>query len=148
MKRDHVYSKCVWCGWRQQTITTSGPVSFVEYYCQKCGDQLVICSDVRKATDRNKKVKTKKKEEKKRHQIGCSRFSAPENVVCSGNLVTHWYVGSIRISSQRCPNCRLDYVLSCHTWHLHILLASLYVRGVCTVDWPSCSPASLKEPAD
>ena len=72
MKRDHVYSKCVWCGWRQETISTSGPVSFVEYYCQKCGDQLVICSDVRKARDRKKAKKTKtKKKKKKKHRVVC-----------------------------------------------------------------------------
>ena len=51
-------------------------MSFVEYYCQKCGDQLVICSDVRKARDRKKVKKTKKKRKKKSdpvnaNQIGC-----------------------------------------------------------------------------
>ena len=55
-------------------------MSFVEYYCQKCGDQLVICSDVRKARDRKKVKKTKNiKKTKKRkksdpvnaNQIGC-----------------------------------------------------------------------------
>ena len=53
MRRDHVYSICIRarCGWRQETISTSGPVSFVEYYCQKCGDWLVIRSDVRKTSD-------------------------------------------------------------------------------------------------
>ena len=92
MKRDHVYSKCVWCGWRQKTITTSGPVSFAEYYCQKCGDQLVICSDVRKAKDEKKKVKKTKNKKKqkqkkkggKRHQIGCSRLSEPVNAIGRG----------------------------------------------------------------
>ena len=85
MKRDHVYSKCVWCGWRQQTITTSGPVSFVEYYCQKCGDQLVICSDVRKARDKKKVKKTKKREKKKKKEksikLVVSRLSEPVNAI-------------------------------------------------------------------
>ena len=57
MKREHVYSKCIRCGWRQQPITASGPVSFEEYVCKECGDQLLICVDVRNAKDRNKNMK-------------------------------------------------------------------------------------------
>ena len=97
MKREHVYSKCIRCGWRQQPITASGPVSFEEYFCKKCGDQLLICVDVRKTKDRNKKVKKKKEKgiklalpncvELNLHQMGLTtQVSAPENMVCSGNL--------------------------------------------------------------
>ena len=100
MKREHVYSKCIRCGWRQQPITASGPVSFEEYVCKECGDQLLICVDVRKAKDRNKKVKKKNQKNGKAsnwllpicvelnlHQMGLtSQVSAPENVVYSGNL--------------------------------------------------------------
>ena len=82
MKRDHVYSKCVWCGWRQETISTSGPVSFVEYYCQKCGDQLVICSDVRKARDRKKAKKTNKKKQKKKKNKKNKKEKEKHRVVC------------------------------------------------------------------
>ena len=66
MKREHVYSKCIRCGWRQQPITASGPVSFEEYFCKECGDQLLICVDVRKAKDRNKKVKKGEKKQNKK----------------------------------------------------------------------------------
>ena len=66
MKREHVYSKCIRCGWRQQPITASGPVSFEEYFCKECGDQLLICVDVRKAKDRNKTVKKEKKPKNKK----------------------------------------------------------------------------------
>ena len=54
MKREHVYSKCIRCGWRQRSSTVSGNISFKEYYCKKCGGQLLICVDVRNAKDRNK----------------------------------------------------------------------------------------------
>ena len=54
MKREHVYSKCIRCGWRQRSSTVSGNISFEEYYCKKCGGQLLICVDVRNAKDRNK----------------------------------------------------------------------------------------------
>ena len=57
MKREHVYSKCIRCGWRQNTSTVSGNISFEEYYCGKCGDQLLICVDVHNAKDRNKNKK-------------------------------------------------------------------------------------------
>ena len=77
MKREHVYSKCIRCGWRQRPITVSGPVSFEEYFCKECGDQLLICVDVRNTKDRNKKdnaghkrkKKTNKKKNKKRESI-------------------------------------------------------------------------------
>ena len=85
MKREHVYTKCIECGWRQQPITVSGPVSFEEYFCKECGDQLLIYVDVRNAKDRNKKdevgrkskKKTKKRKQKKRgkHYIGCCRLA-------------------------------------------------------------------------
>ena len=91
MKREHVYSKCIRCGWRQRPITVSGPVSFEEYFCKECGDQLLICVDVRNTKDRNKKdnaghkrkkktkqrKKTKKRKQKKKrkHYIGCCRFA-------------------------------------------------------------------------
>ena len=60
MKREHVCSKCIECGWRQRSITVSGPVSFVEYYCKKCGGLLLICPEVREVIDRNKTNKRDK----------------------------------------------------------------------------------------
>ena len=79
MKREHVYSKCIRCGWRQRSITVSGPVSFEEYYCKECGGQLLICVDVRNAKDRNKsnngdkghKRKKPKTENKASHHWSC-----------------------------------------------------------------------------
>ena len=57
MKCEHVYSKCIRCGWRQSTSTASGNISFEEYYCKNCGDQLLICVDIHNAKDRNKNKK-------------------------------------------------------------------------------------------
>ena len=51
MKREHVYSKCIRCGWRQSTSTASGNISFEEYYCKKCGDQLLTCVDIHNAKE-------------------------------------------------------------------------------------------------
>ena len=54
MKREHVYSKCIRCGWRQRSSTARGNISFEEYYCKKCGGPLLICVDVCNDKDRNK----------------------------------------------------------------------------------------------
>ena len=54
MRREHVYSKCIKCGWRQRSSTVRGNICFEEYYCKNCGGPLLICVDVLNDKDRNK----------------------------------------------------------------------------------------------
>ena len=43
MRREHVFTKCTQCGWRQRSHTIGGKICFDEYYCKRCGGQLLIC---------------------------------------------------------------------------------------------------------
>ncbi len=54
MRREHVYAKCIMCGWRQRSNTARGNVCFEEYYCMSCGGPLLICVDISNDKGRNK----------------------------------------------------------------------------------------------
>ena len=43
MRREHVFTKCTQCGWRQRSYAIRGKICFDEYYCKRCGGQLLIC---------------------------------------------------------------------------------------------------------
>ena len=47
MKREHVFTKCTQCGWRQRSYAIKGKICFDEYYCKRCGGQLLICVKIR-----------------------------------------------------------------------------------------------------
>ena len=55
MRREHVYSKCTMCGWRQRSYTIKGKICFEEYYCLGCGGPLLICVEIRNDKGRNKR---------------------------------------------------------------------------------------------
>ena len=57
MRREHVYSKCTRCGWRQRSYTIKGKICFEEYYCLGCGGPLLICVEIRNDKGRNKGCK-------------------------------------------------------------------------------------------
>ena len=54
MRREHVYSKCIVCAWRQRSSTVKGKTCFKEYYCKKCSGPLLIRVHVRQDKDRDK----------------------------------------------------------------------------------------------
>ena len=66
MRREHVYSKCIVCGWRQRSSTVKGNISFEEYYCKKCGGPLLICVDVCNDKDRNKSKSGDKRQKRQK----------------------------------------------------------------------------------
>ena len=47
MKREHVFTRCTQCGWRQRSYAIKGKICFDEYYCKRCGGQLLICVKIR-----------------------------------------------------------------------------------------------------
>ena len=55
MRVECVYSQCIVCGWLQDALKQKGVVAFLEYYCIKCGGNLLIPVEVREQRQETKK---------------------------------------------------------------------------------------------